>query len=55
MEFVQKRNLFLEVDLDHSLPQAHAMLLRDAADATDEELTVFISLAGISEIARDTG
>ncbi|KAJ1772657.1 hypothetical protein LPJ54_004608, partial [Coemansia sp. RSA 1824] len=55
MDPVEQRNLFLRVDLGCSLPQAHIELLRDAVDNTDEELTVFISLANVASIAQGTG
>ncbi|KAJ2497756.1 hypothetical protein GGH96_004852 [Coemansia sp. RSA 1972] len=55
MDPVEQRNLFFQVDLGCSLPQAHIELLRDAVDNTDEELTVFISLANVASIARDSG
>ncbi|KAJ2482633.1 hypothetical protein IWW56_000975 [Coemansia sp. RSA 2131] len=55
MDPVEQRNLFLQVDLGCSLPQAHIELLRNAVDSTDEELTVFISLANVASIAQNTG
>ncbi|KAJ2453552.1 hypothetical protein EV183_002191 [Coemansia sp. RSA 2336] len=55
MGLVSKRNLFLKVDLDEPLPQAHIGLLHDATSSTIESLTVFIALNDIRHIKHETG
>ncbi|KAJ2852034.1 hypothetical protein IWW36_000613 [Coemansia brasiliensis] len=55
MGLVSKRNLFLKVDLDEPLSQAHIGLLREATSSTTNDLTVFIALSDISHIDHETG
>ncbi|KAJ2633954.1 hypothetical protein H4R22_000042 [Coemansia sp. RSA 1290] len=55
MGLVSKRNLFLKVDLDQPLSQAHIGLLHDATSSTIENLTVFIALHDVYHIKREAG